>query len=377
MTVLESRERIRGCLLGGAIGDALGAPVEFWSREQIEQAVGPLGVREYLPVQFGASAGVGLVTDDTQMTLFTVEGLIRAHVRWTQRGICHPPSVVHHAYQRWLTTQELSEPPGAGLPVDDPRYVDGWLGQEAWLYSRRAPGLTCLTSLSEGRGGGFGGVAGNSSKGCGGVMRSTPFGLMQWDDPAEMSMACAALTHGHPTGQISSGALALIIGTLMGGRPLAAAVEVARDWAQSLPGGAETDRALGLAVELARAGGPSAESVRRQGEGWIAEEALGIAVHCALAFDEPDEFMDALSLAVTHGGDSDSTGAICGGILGALHGDQVLPVDLLAGLEGRATITQLADDLATLVERPGVLVDGFAGVSTIVNDEWLRRYPGW
>jgi ADP-ribosylglycohydrolase len=119
----------------------------------------------------------GTITDDTQMTLFTVEGLIRAGVR-TDRGIGFTVAVVHHAYDRWLDTQLLPGPSGQ---------LDGWLQAEQWLYARRAPGNTCLSALTDERQGGdaiqqFGGQADNNSKGCGGVMRVAP--LRQRRPPA-------------------------------------------------------------------------------------------------------------------------------------------------------------------------------------------------
>ncbi len=77
------RSRIRGCLLGGAIGDALGGPIEFDSGSKII-AAHPDGLREF--VAGGPGWPPGTITDDTQMTLFTVEGLIRAGVR-TERGL--------------------------------------------------------------------------------------------------------------------------------------------------------------------------------------------------------------------------------------------------------------------------------------------------
>lgn len=67
----------------------------------------------------------------------------------------------------------------------------------------------------------------------------------------------------------------------------------------------------------------------------MAKEALDIAVYCALARAEPAQFVDALALAVTHSGDTDSTGAICGNILGALHGEAAVPVYLSEQVEGR------------------------------------------
>jgi ADP-ribosyl-[dinitrogen reductase] hydrolase len=95
-------DRVYGCLLGGACGDALGAPVEFLPHENIVARFGIEGITQFAT----AYGGMGLITDDTQMALFTVEGLIRAWVRGTLKGICHPPSVVHHAYLRWLVTQD-------------------------------------------------------------------------------------------------------------------------------------------------------------------------------------------------------------------------------------------------------------------------------
>ena len=368
--------RIRGCLLAGAVGDALGAPVEFWSIDQIARRCGADGVRKYLPADFGNTAGTGLVTDDTQMTLFTLEGIIRAYIRSTQRGICHPPSVVHHAYQRWLTTQLVVAPPGT-TDFDDPLRMDGWLGQQHWLYSRRAPGNTCLSALEATRHRGFGDPATNNSKGCGAVMRTAPFGLAALNDPAGMAVECAALTHGHPTGQISSGAFAIIIDALMDGRPLDLAAEAGRAWANDQKDGAETVGALDRAIAAVEEDAPSWNVVASLGEGWVAEEALAIAVYSALAFREPTQFLNALSLAVTHSGDSDSTGAICGNILGALHGEEVIPVELLSELEGRDTISALASDLATLIEHPDAATTGVSGIETIMDTQWLTRYPGW
>ena len=113
------------------------------------------------------------------------------------------------------------------------------------------------------------------------------------------------------------------------------------------------------------------------GEGWIAEEALAIAVYCALAYPKPDQILDALSLAVTHSGDSDSTGAICGNILGALHGEKALPQELVANVEGAEDIRQLADDLKTLVQHPEEVFTGRAGPDSVADREWWNKYPGW
>jgi len=98
----RTREHFSGCLLGGAVGDALGAPVEFRSIHDIRSKYGPTGIADY-DLAYGRR---GAITDDTQMTLFTAEGLLRADVRWHHKGICHPASVIHHAYIRGCTRRE-------------------------------------------------------------------------------------------------------------------------------------------------------------------------------------------------------------------------------------------------------------------------------
>lgn len=156
-----TRDRYRGCLLGGAVGDALGAGVEFMSLDEIRGRYGPAGVTGYVPC-YGRS---GAITDDTQMTLFTAEGLLRAR----QHGD-DVPGALWQAYQRWLATQRDRGSAGA----------DGWLIGQEFLHDQRAPGVTCLSALE----GGWPGRPArpvNNSKGCGGVMRVAPAGLAGGD----------------------------------------------------------------------------------------------------------------------------------------------------------------------------------------------------
>ena len=135
-TNLSLALRTRGCLLGGAVGDALGAPVEFMGAAAIKARFGPGGIRDFAP----AYGRIGAVTDDTQMTLFTAEGLLRSATRFAAKGICHPPSVVHHAYLRWLKTQG-EDPNLAGQPhLNSHEGMDGWLIKVPALWSKRALG---------------------------------------------------------------------------------------------------------------------------------------------------------------------------------------------------------------------------------------------
>ena len=319
-----TRDRYRGCLLGGAVGDALGAGVEFMSLDEIRGRYGPAGVTGYVPC-YGRS---GAITDDTQMTLFTAEGLLRAR----QHGE-DVPGALWQAYQRWLATQRDRGSAGA----------DGWLIGQEFLHDQRAPGVTCLSALE----GGWPGRPArpvNNSKGCGGVMRVAPAGLAG-GDPFTIGGQAAALTHGHSSGYLAAAAFALMISHLAGGGALPDAVAAGLAAVRDDPGpgnGDEVIAALAAAVAAAAAGPPSTQTMCSLGAGWVAEEALAVAVYCALT---ATSFRSGVLLAVNHGGDSDSTGAICGNLLGASLGAGAIDADLLDGLEGRALITQVADDL--------------------------------
>lgn len=192
---MDDRSRFRGCLLGGAAGDALGSAVEFMRLEQIRQRFGPGGIRDYAE----AYGRVGAITDDTQMTLFTAEGLLRGLVRERCKGTVSYGSIVANAYLRWLLTQGDGNRHGLDPLVEEP----GWLYSVEALHSPRAPGLTCLEALRDtiepGR------PASNDSKGCGGVMRVAPVGLFAQSVAESFDLGCelAALTHGHPTGWLT------------------------------------------------------------------------------------------------------------------------------------------------------------------------------
>ncbi|MFG0318543.1 MAG: ADP-ribosylglycohydrolase family protein [Planctomycetota bacterium JB042] len=344
--------RVRGCFLGGAVGDALGAPIEFASLDEIVAAHGIDG-----PADLGEAFGVaGAITDDTQMTMFTVEGMLRALVRHDAKGICFPVGVVHHAYLRWLHTQgERSE-----HPLFAPEEFDGWLIELGALHARRAPGATCLSALTKAELGTKEAPV-NDSKGCGGVMRVAPLGFLAVD-PFGFACEVAALTHGHPTGWLAAGFFAGLVGEVATGRPLGPAIVAARAALLREEGHEETLAAVDRALEHADLAPPLPESLPRLGEGWVAEEALALALFCALS---AEGFEDGVRLAVTHGGDSDSTGAMTGALLGALLGEEAIPARWLEAVELGDAISTLADDV----------VETLRGRGTEALS-W-ERYPGW
>ncbi len=326
-------DRTRGSLLAGAVGDALGAPVEFLSLDEIRSRFGPEGLRE-LARAYGRT---GAITDDTQLTLFTAEGLVLAARAGALGRADEAARIVHRAYLRWLRTQGRT----SAHPTFE-RADEGWLLDVADLHSVRAPGATCLAALGSAS---LGRVEQppNSSKGCGAVMRMAPVGLAPAvGDPFHTGCTLAALTHGHPSGWLAAGFLAAVVHELVAGASLADAARETLSELHRWPGSEECAAAVGRALALARAGPATPEAVESLGEGWVAEEALAISLYCAIA--APD-LESGLHLAVNHGGDSDSTGAITGNLLGALYGEHAIPRRWLDVLELREEIEHMASEL--------------------------------
>jgi len=297
----RNQKNYRGCLIGGALGDAFGSTVEFLSIDAIKEKYGEAGITGLVC----AESGLAEITDDTQMTLFTAEGIL---IEKTSLS-------VYHAYLRWLVTQGYSEFKGYDC-VDN-----GWLLEVKELHVRRAPGNTCLSALLSKEKGTIENPV-NNSKGCGGVMRVAPAGLAYPKEIAfNMGAEFAALTHGHPSGYLSSGALAYIIASIV----------------------EECLVILEKAAELVNSELPDLEAIKILGEGWVGEEALAIAVYCSLK--HKDNYKNAIIASVNHSGDSDSTGAITGNILGAYLGLNSIPEEWINKLELREVIIKIADEL--------------------------------
>jgi ADP-ribosylglycohydrolase len=363
------RRRFRGCLLGGAVGDALGAPVEFMSLAEIRAQFGRVGIVEYTT----AFDRKGAITDDTQMTLFTAEGLLRSYVQNGGRDTATITTAVAHAYARWLKTQGATP----GVPDID---TDGWLYEQRELHALRVPAAQCLSALE--RMAALGERATNDSKGCGGAMRMAPVGLWcarleEGVSPErvarkafELGVELAGITHGHPTGRVAAGAFAALIALLARELPLADVVERVKTLVARYPAHAETLQALQRAQAAARAEDAlRPERIVALGEGWVADEALAIALTCALA--APD-FEAGVRAAVNHDGDSDSTASMAGNLLGTHLGVDAIPQRWLAGLEARRIIAEVADDLATFPQWPlGEFID-----ESDASEYYRKRYPG-
>jgi len=318
MTTLERMTqlgRYRGCLLGLAVGDALGAPAEFLTIEQIRKKYGPTGITDFQAV---GGLKPGSYTDDTQMSLATAAGIIRA-----RQGDKDPVEAVYEAYLEWFTGQMNPS-------------------------NRRGPGHTCLSALGSGKRGSLE-KAINNSKGCGGVMRTAPAGLAFMPGEAfRMGAEFAALTHGHPSGYLPAGFLPEMIAHIISGKSLVQAVGLAELELVKYDGHEETIGKIRLAKKLAGGNKGTDDAICEIGEGWVGEEALGIALYCALRFH--NDWKAAVLASVNHSGDSDSTGSITGAILGTHLGIAAIPARWVTDVEDFKKIDQIAHELFTVTK---------------------------
>ena len=342
------QDRIRGSLIGGAIGDALGYPVEFiYSFEGIQKRYGERGITRLDTKQHWLDetkqACKAVVSDDTQMTLFTANGLLNAKKQGISMkyGICG-------AYIEWYLTQ---------VGRKSNKYRDCWISDVPELKHRRAPGNTCMSALDDIY---RGKEPTNNSKGCGGVMRIAPIPLyaavqdrMSIEEADFLAGEAAEITHQHPLGYISAALMSHVIYRLALDieptresmkRYIMEGIQAIRMQYQACRNDVERMAELAeRAIYLLDNGKTDLENIGRLGEGWTGEEALAIALYCALKHF--DSFEDAMIAAVNHGGDSDSTGAVTGNILGAAVGYEAIPQYYKEDLEMHDLILHMADDL--------------------------------
>lgn len=361
---VERPDRYRGSLLGGAVGDVLGFPVVGWSRARILSYFGDRGITQFAP----ARGGIGLLGGNTQLALFTAEGLLRARVRAKLKGNTHAPGVVAHAYLRWLLTQD--EKPPRTLAFDDE--YPCLFAEFPQLEARRTPGKTTVGALKAMRA--LGDPARNSSKSSSAVPRGGPVGLyavtadLPGPDTYQLAADLARLTHGHPTAAAAAGAYAVMIRDLAEGASAVTAIDTGRRAAAVAGESDEVIQAIDHAVLLRKLDIPPDEAISRLGRGIAADDAIAISAYCALV---ATDFSHGIALAVNHDGRTDVTGALVGGLLGARYGAGAILDCWLDPLELRDLISQVADDLANF---------GTWEISDLADRATQRiwaRYPGF
>lgn len=342
------KDKIRGSLVGGAIGDALGYAVEFvGSYSSIQEIYGEAGITRLVTEKsrsgYANDSDKAVISDDTQMTLFTACGLLNAENPELRK------CAIRDAYVEWYYTQQWH---------CDRRSRKCWIAEIPEMNQRRSPGGTCMSAMEMI-------IAGlephNNSKGCGGVMRTVPVALygavdnrMTIEQSVKLAGEAAELTHKHPLGWLPSALEAYIIYRLLhnnhpvvedfkayideGVQMLEALYPNQEDDIHNLK--ALVDEALNLIDS------PNSDVVNIEtslGGGWVGDEALAIAIYCVAKYF--NDFEKAIVAAVNHSGDSDSTGAVTGNIIGTIVGYDAIPQYYKDDLELHDVILKVADDL--------------------------------
>ena len=327
----HSIDNYKGCIIGGAIGDALGWPVEFMRLNRIKEKFGNNGITDLVRGFFKKAE----ITDDTQMTIFTADGLLKSAIKSFDENKLPDMSIIYKSYQNWLATQGFV----------NKKNNQGWISEIKSLYENRAPGNTCLGSLIKGKPGSIK-CPPNTSEGCGGVMRVAPVGLMYYKNPEiafKIGAECAALTHGHPNAYLAAGVHSSIIANIVQGKSVEDAINISINTLKKYSGHEKVLELLNEAKILAKSDISPELAIKKLGEGWHGDEAIAISTYCILK--SPNDFKKALIMAVNHNGDSDSTGAIVGNILGTHLGLDKIPEKWKNSVELTDELQQLATDL--------------------------------
>ncbi len=340
-----------GCILGGAIGDALGYPIEF--RKGIKNKE----ITKY-------KDDIGIISDDTQMTLFTANGILWRQTRLFSKGIAPDfADAVYLAYLDWLETQDKYK-------VNQNRVT--WLKYVPELNVKREPGITCLSALASGKMGTLDAPI-NDSKGCGGLMRVAPTGICARSPElaGEYGARCSAITHGHIYSTLAAFVFAATINILTNSQEsiksaITSSISLLQDFCKQCKLCSKqvlTDFVVIInnAISLSEQEDADINAIKKLGEGWVAEEALAIAIYSCLKYS--NSFVDAIVCAVNHDGDSDSTGAIAGNIIGAKLGYSAIPQYYIENLELKDIIFEVGVDLSRL-----------AAGDNIDNAIWDNKY---
>ena len=177
-------------------------------------------------------------------------------------------------------------------------------------------------------------------------MRVAPVGLMYYKNAElafEVGARCAALTHGSPSAYLPAGVHASIIANLVQGKGIEEAIDNSIEILKKYDGNEDTLELIECAKEYAKSDIDTETAIKNLGEGWHGDEAIAISLYCVLK--SPEDFEKALFLSVNHDGDSDSTGAIVGNILGTYLGEDKIPSKWKKTVELNKELNQLATDL--------------------------------
>ncbi|MFF3909820.1 ADP-ribosylglycohydrolase family protein [Streptomyces sp. NPDC001848] len=354
--LVRRQSRVRGMMLGLALGETLG------------------GARGRLPDSGPLRGGVS-----TQLACFTAEGVIRAQVRGNHKGICYAPGVVLHAYCRWAFLQgiEAEKMRRRWNPSGQPTWPDGWLAGVPALAERRGSAPATVTALSridqrQER-------MATPSRGCHALTRGLPIAVTGIGGIAQAG-AVAALTHGDAAAQaatVHAAVLAHHCLTHSSRERGASARDALHDGIAALPSAGQPitdDEHRSLLATFRHAVDEPANAARlaQLAPNPSAPSALLGGLYVAASFPDRADLRAALEFAA-RAPDGESVACVTGALLGAVHGGEALPVDLISRHELAWVLDTLARDLVMELE------DSPSGSEYVPawDPHWWDRYPGW
>lgn len=306
---MTNTDRFVGCILGLAIGDSIGWPVEFVrSIDDIKTMFGPEGIKEPpLPA---------IYTDDTQMTLALANALLDSK---------------EDDLDKFMDALSI-------------RFVE-WFDSQSKAEERRAPGNTCLAACNGLKSGRHWSVSGiPESCGCGSAMRSAPIGLLFSDTATitEYAISSSKITHGHELALCGSATTALLVRYAMDDIPIGCwgnellKIVSINDYFKDL---------IRTTIQVAAEQRPPSFVLSNEclGEGWTGHEAVASALYCCLMHQ--NSYKDAVLMASNTVGDSDSIACITGAIMGAKLGVESIPKDWIERIENKDMLIEIAKKL--------------------------------
>ena len=353
----------RGCLLGMAVGDAMGYTVDNKSWQEIREDYGPNGLLGYDLVN-----GYADVTSYTQLAAFTCNGLLFGLTRGQLSGKMAPYiKYIEMSSREWAASQRS---------WGRPNRCYCWLLRRPDLCRRHCMDTRMLDTLSREQPCTLESPSNNFSDPAG-LTTAIGVGLffhrdrMDWREMSRLGAESVALTHGSPTAFLSGAVLTNIIRVLLG-RPtaplkkvfLAAAEAVKEQFGHQYSQAFDIATLIRHAITYSETHGVRAVEVMERLGCDNAAQVLAGAIYTCLVCGE--DFDRAMIVAVNHSGRSAAVGALAGAILGARMGERELPEFYVESLEIAPVLRELADDMVQgcPMVRGNKLFDG----------DWDRKY---
>lgn len=321
-TIPTKLERFEGCLLGGAIGDAFGAPIEFMKMNKIKRLFGPQGFTDFNKNRLFS------FTDDTQLTIFTADGLIKSALKNKSDKVDY--DIIFNSYLDWYKLCALGK-----------KTNSGWISKIENLRGTNGSGKTCMDVFSKNLQGSIKNPL-NQSRTCGGVMRVAPVGLVYNNSPQkafDIAANCAALSHGHPDAYLSAGFHAAIIANLVNDITIDKAINNSLAILKTKENSEPLLTKIEKAIDLAK----KESDISELGLGWNGDEAIAMAIFSVIK--NPSNYKQTIITAANHSGDSDTVAAIAGGISGTYLGINSIPKDLIEKINLKKSLLTIANDL--------------------------------